>query len=79
MRVCGIGRSAVSSIVLSTQWSVAGAQVFGFGDDVFINITDIGGGKCKVEYQGQLRLGGSDLGVNYNRGKSLVDTLKASS
>ncbi|CAG9465334.1 unnamed protein product [Pedinophyceae sp. YPF-701] len=51
--------------------------VFSFADDVFIRITDQGGNKCLVEYQGQLRFGGGDLGVNAARAKRMYDAISA--
>ena len=50
--------------------------VFGFADDMFVQITEEGNKKCLVEYQGQLRLGGGDLGVNQGRAKRLFAYLQ---
>jgi uncharacterized protein (DUF1499 family) len=50
--------------------------VFGFADDFMVGLTcDKESGKVLVEAQGQLRIGKSDLGVNFRRNKRLLNWL----
>lgn len=46
--------------------------LMGFADDGWARVTRAGASSSLVEFQGQLRLGGSDLGVNYARAGRLM-------